>query len=82
MAVMAQSKPDFARDVEPLLKRRCQMCHNARLKSNGLRLDDGQAALEGGYSGPVIVPGKGYPAVNIRLYEQKPVQPDWLLERS
>jgi hypothetical protein len=34
------------------------MCHNARLKSNGLRLDDGTAALEGGYSGPVILPGK------------------------
>jgi len=31
---------------------------------------------------PVIVPGGGYPAVNIRLYEQKPVQPDWLLERQ
>ena len=31
---------------------------------------------------PVIVPGKGYPALNIRLYEQKPVQPAWLLERQ
>lgn len=31
---------------------------------------------------PVIVPGKGYPSVNIRLYEQKPVHPDWLLERG
>lgn len=31
---------------------------------------------------PVIVPGTGYPAVNIRLYEQKPVLPEWLLERG
>lgn len=31
---------------------------------------------------PVIVPGGGYPAVNIRLYEQKPVHPEWLLERQ
>jgi len=31
---------------------------------------------------PVIAPGDGYPSVNIRLYEQKPVHPDWLLERS
>jgi pilus assembly protein CpaF len=30
---------------------------------------------------PVIAPGKGYPSVNIRLFEQKPVRPDWLLER-
>jgi pilus assembly protein CpaF len=31
---------------------------------------------------PVIVPGNGYPSVNIRLYEQKPVLPDWLLDRG
>ncbi len=31
---------------------------------------------------PVIVPGNGYPSVNIRLYEQNPVLPDWLLERG
>ncbi|MBA3974847.1 MAG: hypothetical protein C0504_11595 [Candidatus Solibacter sp.] len=56
-AVFAQARPGFSIDVEPLLKRRCVMCHNARLKSNGLRFDDPAAALEGGYSGPVIVPG-------------------------
>ncbi|MBE0659110.1 MAG: hypothetical protein IH602_15555, partial [Bryobacteraceae bacterium] len=57
-AVFAQARPDFSKDVEPLLKRRCVMCHNARLKSNGVRFDDPAAALEGGYSGPIIVPGK------------------------
>jgi len=31
---------------------------------------------------PVIAPGKGYPSVNIRLFEQKPVRPEWLLERE
>ena len=31
---------------------------------------------------PVIAPGNGYPSINIRLYEQKPVHPDWLLERG
>lgn len=31
---------------------------------------------------PVIAPGKGYPSVNIRLFEQKPVLPGWLLERQ
>ena len=31
---------------------------------------------------PVIVPGNGFPSVNIRLYEQKPVHPEWLLERE
>ncbi len=31
---------------------------------------------------PCIAPGEGYPSVNIRLYEQKPVRPKWLLERG
>jgi len=31
---------------------------------------------------PVIAPGRGYPSVNIRLFEQKPVLPGWLLERG
>lgn len=34
------------------------MCHNSKMAQNGVRLDDGAAALAGGYSGPVIVPGK------------------------
>lgn len=31
---------------------------------------------------PAIAPGAGYPSVNIRLFEQSPVQPAWLLERQ
>ncbi|MBM3126345.1 MAG: CpaF family protein [Chloroflexi bacterium] len=31
---------------------------------------------------PAIAPGSGYPSVNIRLFEQKPVLPEWLLERG
>ena len=31
---------------------------------------------------PVVAPGAGYPSINIRLFEQKPVKPEWLLERG
>ena len=31
---------------------------------------------------PAIAPGNGYPSVNIRLFEQKPVRPEWILERG
>ena len=31
---------------------------------------------------PVIVPPGRNPSINIRLYEQKPVKPEWLLERG
>ncbi|MBI5085546.1 MAG: PSD1 domain-containing protein, partial [Acidobacteria bacterium] len=59
MSLSAQSKPDFAKDVQPVLARRCVMCHNEKLAQNGLRLDDGDSALAGSYSGKVILPGDG-----------------------
>ena len=49
---------DFARDVYPVFAKRCAGCHNAKVQMNGFRLDDGAAALKGGYSGVALVPGK------------------------
>ncbi|MBI1895109.1 MAG: PSD1 domain-containing protein [Acidobacteria bacterium] len=49
---------DFTRDVEPIFARRCHACHGSGQQMNGLRLDDRAAALKGGVSGQVIVPGK------------------------
>ena len=52
------AKVDFLRDVRPLLESRCFDCHAADTREGGLRLDRRDAALEGGDSGRVIVPGK------------------------
>ena len=48
---------EFTRDIEPILRVRCQGCHGAALQSSGLRLDNPKDALAGGYSGAVIRPG-------------------------
>ena len=48
---------DFARDVEPIFRSRCHACHGPSKQTNDLRLDQREAALQGGYSGRVIVPG-------------------------
>lgn len=48
---------DFAKDVEPLLKTRCQGCHGKAQQLSGLRLDQAEGAMKGGYSGAVIKPG-------------------------
>lgn len=48
---------DFRRDVEPVLRARCHACHGAQMQTNGLRLDQREAALGGSLSGPVIKPG-------------------------
>ncbi len=51
-------KVDFSSDVQPILKKRCEACHGAAQQISGFRLDQREGAMAGGYSGPVIVPGK------------------------
>ncbi len=50
---------DFGRDVEPILHAKCYECHGSAMQMNGLRFDQKEAALKGGYSGPAMIPGKG-----------------------
>lgn len=44
-------------EARAVLQKRCFACHGSAMQMNGLRLDDGEAALKGGYSGPSIVAG-------------------------
>src|SRR5579885_1158659 len=66
-AFAAPAKVDFSRDIEPLLHSRCQMCHGPQQQMSGLRLDQKDAALRGGNSGPVIKPGHSAESRLIRL---------------
>jgi hypothetical protein len=54
----ASVKVDFLRDIEPLLAKRCFVCHGSQQQMSGLRLDQKDAALKGGASGVDIKPGK------------------------
>ena len=47
----------FERVVRPVLEGTCGKCHGAEKASGGLRLDSRAAFLEGGDSGPAVVPG-------------------------
>ncbi|WP_205678689.1 DUF1553 domain-containing protein [Aquisphaera insulae] len=50
---------DYARDVRPILERRCLGCHGAGRQKGGLSLDDRASAFKGGGRGePAIVPGR------------------------
>jgi mono/diheme cytochrome c family protein len=55
----AQTRPpvDFARQVYPVLQRACFECHGPEKHRGGLRLDSRRAVLEGGDSGPALLPG-------------------------
>ena len=50
---------DFAREVQPILERRCLACHGAKVQRSGYRLEKRDSALRGGETGEAaIVPGK------------------------
>ena len=57
MPPAAKIQVDFSRDVEPLFRERCSICHGPKQQMGGLRLDSKAATLAGGNSGPVIKPG-------------------------
>jgi mono/diheme cytochrome c family protein len=51
-------KVDFKTQIEPIFRERCFSCHGAAQQISGLRLDQKDAALRGGYSGAVFEPGR------------------------
>ena len=53
----SKSTVEFARDIEPILRDQCYSCHGPDQQMSGLRLDQADDALRGGYSGAVIVAG-------------------------
>ena len=55
--VLARSRIDFQRDIEPIFRERCQMCHGPSRQMGGLRLDNRRSVLKGGDSGPALRPG-------------------------
>ncbi len=58
---------DFQRDVRPILAGHCFACHGPSKQKGGLRLDRKRPALQGGDSGPVIVPGRAEESLVLRL---------------
>jgi mono/diheme cytochrome c family protein len=63
MAIANAQKPkastvNYYRDIEPILNANCVSCHSAGMAAGGLRLDAPESLLQGGASGPSVVPGK------------------------
>ncbi len=48
----------FEKRVRPVLAERCYECHGEKKQKGGLRLDYSAAVLNGGDSGPALVPGE------------------------
>lgn len=54
---LTRARVDYERDVAPIFKSTCAACHGAEQAQAELRLDTLSAALQGGTSGKVILPG-------------------------
>ena len=65
----------FENDIRPLLADNCLQCHNSRLAApfGGLRLDTREGLLEGGDSGPAVVPGQPDDSRLIQLVQGRPL---------
>jgi len=56
-----KSKADavnYYRDIDPILTSNCVSCHQAAMAAGGLRVDAPENVLQGGASGPSVIPGK------------------------
>jgi hypothetical protein len=71
VALHAQNPPpptavDYARDIQPILQTQCYECHGPKKSRGRLRLDVRAAALQGGETGPALVPGNSEGSLVIR----------------
>lgn len=60
-------KIDFVKDIQPILAKSCYECHGGEKQKGGLRLDQKDAALKGGDTGPAVVPGKSPESLLIKV---------------
>jgi uncharacterized membrane protein len=68
----------FAKDVEPILSRRCHQCHTAALKTKGgLDMTTYKSFMKGGQRGKPVEPGKSAESVLFKLVskDEKPHMP-------
>lgn len=58
---------DFARDVQPLLRSACARCHARGNDKGGFRFDTRELLLQGGDTGPAVVPGRSADSLLVSL---------------
>ncbi len=68
--VSAKTQPqtpiDFKRDIEPIFAASCYQCHGAKKAAGQLRMDVKSAAMKGGLSGAIILPGNSKASILLK----------------
>src|SRR4051794_26465512 len=66
------ARPDFSREIRPLLEKHCLKCHGPEKQKGGLRFDTKEGAFAPGESGEkAILPGHGDESRLIKLVSSK-----------
>jgi Leucine-rich repeat (LRR) protein len=65
-ATRAAAKPDFAKEILPILEKNCFECHGAEKQKGKLRMDTREALLKGGDTGVALVAGKSTESLMIQ----------------
>jgi mono/diheme cytochrome c family protein len=75
--ISASARDFFEKSVRPVLATHCFECHGAKKQRGGLRLDSRAAILEGGDTGPAIVPGSPDRSLLVKAvhYKDSPKMP-------
>src|ERR1022692_3180233 len=63
---LSAQKPDYTRDIEPVLRARCALCHGTSIHQNNLRLDSLDGVMQGGSSGVAIFAGNSKDSLLIK----------------
>ncbi len=63
----AAGRVDFTRQVRPILEASCLKCHARGSYKGGLSLETRERLLEGGESGPAVVPGRSADSLLVQL---------------
>lgn len=74
---MEDAPPNFEEHVLPILREYCISCHRGSRARNGLKLKSLESILEGGSSGPAVVPGDSGSSLLylVAAHEREPFMP-------
>lgn len=63
--------PSYFRDIRPLIQQYCQGCHQPAIMQGHLDLTQHQTLLQGGHSGPGLIPGHPEKSLLIAMMEDR-----------
>ena len=75
--IQHEGEVDFAKEILPILRKKCLACHNATDAEGELVLESPQTILQGGSEGPVIAAGKPMESRLLKLasFQDDPAMP-------